>query len=126
MICYDSDMEIETVKFCVTVPETHADAVRQALGEAGAGKVGDYKFTSFSVKGIGRFIPMDGAHPTIGEIGKLEAVPEERIETVCYRKDLENVMVAVKKVHPYEEIAFDIYPLVLDPHKITYRDMRQL
>jgi hypothetical protein len=115
-------MESECVKFGVGVPETHADAVRQALGEAGAGQVGDYKFCSFSVKGVGRFIPMSGAHPTVGEIGKLEEVTEEKIETVCYRKDLDKVIAAVKKVHPYEEIVFDIYPLVLDPHKITYRD----
>jgi hypothetical protein len=118
-------MSNECVKIAVGVPETHADAVRRALGEAGAGQVGDYKYTSFSVKGIGRFIPMKGANPTIGEVGKLEEVAEERIETVCYRRDLDKVIAAVKKVHPYEEIVFDVYPLVLDPHKITYRDNRK-
>jgi hypothetical protein len=115
---------MEAVKFAVSVPETHADAVRQALGEAGAGRVGDYKFTSFSIKGIGRFIPMDGAHPSIGEVSKLEEVVEEKIETVCYRRDLDRMIAAVKKVHPYEQIAFDVSPLLLDPHKITYRDNR--
>jgi hypothetical protein len=52
----------------------------------------------------------------------LQAVEEERIETVCYKKDLENIIAAVKKVHPYEEVAFDVYPLVLDPHRITYKN----
>lgn len=116
----------EAVKFAVTVPETHADAVRQALGEAGAGQVGDYKFTSFSIKGVGRFVPTEGAHPAIGDVGKLEAVAEEKIETVCYRRDLDKVIAVVKKVHPYEEIAFDVYPLLLDPHKITFRDNRKV
>ena len=63
---------METVKLVVYVPETHADIVRKAMGDAGAGIVGDYKFCSFSVKGIGRFIPLSTAHPTIGSIGKLE------------------------------------------------------
>jgi len=112
-------MKDATVKFVVFAPETHADVVRQALGEAGAGKLGDYKFCSFSVKGVGRFIPMDGAHPAIGEVGKPEAVAEERIETVCFKKDLGKIIDAVKAVHPYEEVAFDIYPLVLDPRDIT-------
>jgi hypothetical protein len=111
----------ETVKLVVFVPETHAQIVREALGVAGAGQIGDYKHCSFSIKGIGRYIPLDTAHPFIGTPGKLEEVVEERIETVCYKKDLERIMDAVKKVHPYEEVAFDVYPLVLDPHKTTYK-----
>jgi len=111
----------ETVKFVVYVPETHADIVRKALGDAGAGLVGDYKNCTFSVKGVGRYIPLKTAHPFIGKPGKLEEVLEERIETVCYKKKLDKVIKAIKKVHPYEEIAFDIYPLVLNPHKITHK-----
>jgi len=118
-------MTDKTVKLVVYVPETHADAVRQALGEAGAGKVGDYSFSSFSVKGTGRFLPLEGAHPTIGEVGKLEAVAEERIETVCYEQDLEKVIDAVKKVHPYEQVAIDVYPLLTNPHELTHNPYRQ-
>lgn len=114
-------MAEETVKLVVFVPETHADIVREALGKTGTGVVGDYKFCSFSVKGIGRYIPMEGAHPTISKVGKLEEVAEERIETVCYKKDLKKIMNAVNKVHPYEEVAYDVYPLVLNPHKTTYK-----
>jgi len=99
------------VKIVVTVPESHADAVRQAMAEAGAGKVGNYTNCSFSSKGVGRFMPQVGANPTIGEVGKPEAVEEERIEMVCPREILTNVIAAIKKVHPYEEIASDIYPL---------------
>lgn len=72
----------ETVKIVVFVPETHADLVREAMGKAGAGLIGDYKNCSFSVKGIGRYIPLDTAHPFIGKPGELSEVIEERIETV--------------------------------------------
>lgn len=113
-------MQSEVVKLVVFVPLTHSNQVRQVLGDAGAGKVGDYSHCSFSVKGIGRFLPLLGAHPTIGKVGKLEEVVEERIEIVCYKKDLQNIIKAIKKVHPYEEVALDVYPLVLDPHKTTY------
>lgn len=99
------------VKLVVFVPETHSEAVRQAMGEAGAGKIGDYSFCSFSVKGVGRFQPETGAHPAIGAIRKLESVAEERIEVVCEREKLDAVIEAIKKVHPYEEIALDVYPL---------------
>lgn len=114
-------MQNKVIKLVVFVPETHADIVRKEMGKAGAGTVGDYKFCSFSVKGINRFIPMKSAHPTIGKIGKLEEVVEEKIETVCYKKDLDKIIKAIKKVHPYEEVAIDVYPLILNPHKTTYK-----
>jgi len=99
------------VKIVVFVPETHADAVREAMGKAGAGKIGNYTHCSFSSQGIGRFKPEEGAHPAVGKIGKLESVREERIEAVCERKILQDVITAIKKAHPYEEVALDIYPL---------------
>jgi len=114
-------MTDETVKIVVFVPETHADLVRKAIGDAGAGFVGDYSYCSFSVKGIGRFLPLSTAHPAIGEIGKLEEVVEERIETACYKKDLQKIIKAIYQVHPYEEVAIDVYPLVLDPHQTTHK-----
>jgi len=111
----------EVVKLVVFAPLTHADIVRKAIGEAGAGIIGDYKHCSFSVRGTGRFIPLEGAHPFIGEIEKLEEVEEERIETVCYKKDLNKIIKAIRAVHPYEEIALDVYPLVLNPHETIYK-----
>lgn len=99
------------VKLVVFVPESHADIVRQALGEAGAGKIGNYSFCSFSSKGTGRFLPEQGANPAIGEVGSLEEVAEERIEVICPRERLHDVIEAMKKAHPYEEVAFDIYSL---------------
>lgn len=99
------------VKIVVFVPESCADAVREAMATAGAGRIGNYANCSFSSKGVGRFKPEAGASPAIGEVGKLEEVSEERIEMVCPKDVLTNVISAIKKVHPYEEVAFDIYPL---------------
>ena len=99
------------VKIVVFVPEAHAAAVREAMDKAGAGKIGNYTYCSFSSQGIGRFKPGEGARPVIGKIGKLESVKEERIEAVCPREILNNVVSAIKKVHPYEEVALDVYPL---------------
>ena len=70
----------DMLKIIVFVPLTHADIVRQAIGDAGGGKIGNYSHCSFSSNGIGRFKPLEGAHPAIGEVGKFEEVQEERIE----------------------------------------------
>lgn len=99
------------VKIVVYVPKSHADAVRKAMGDAGAGKIGNYSHCSFSSMGTGRFLPMEGAHPMIGEVGKYETVVEERIEMTCERVLLQGVLTAMKKVHPYNEVAFDVYAL---------------
>lgn len=101
----------KNVKIVIFVPETHTDIVRDAMGKAGAGKIGNYTYCTFSTKGVGRFKPGQGANPHIGEVGTLEEVVEERIETVCEREKLDAVIDAIKSVHPYDEIAYDIYPL---------------
>jgi len=98
-------------KIVVFVPETHAEQLREAMGNAGAGQIGNYSHCTFSMKGVGRFRPNVGANPTIGEIGKLEAVEEERIETVCSEERLKDVLKAIRYAHPYEEPATDVYQL---------------
>ncbi|MDE3046241.1 MAG: hypothetical protein KGJ02_06315 [Verrucomicrobiota bacterium] len=95
----------------ITVPESHADAVREAMGRAGAGKVGNYSYCSYSSKGIGRFMPNKGSHPSVGKEKFLEEVIEERIETICSKDILEHVLEEIKKAHPYEETVIDIYPV---------------
>ncbi len=107
-------MKNSLLKIVVTVPVSHADIVRSAIGEAGGGKLGDYSHCTFSVRGAGRFLPLSGANPTIGEVGKLEEVVEERIEFVCERAQAKAVIAAIKKVHPYEEVALDIIPLLAE------------
>ncbi len=98
------------VKIKITVPVKDAEIVRQALGQAGAGAQGNYQYTSFSVNGVGRFMPKKSAKPAIGQIGKLEQVEEEMIETICHKDLVGQVIAAVKKIHPYEEPAIDIMP----------------
>lgn len=100
------------VKLVIYTPVTHADAVRQSLGDAGAGKIGNYSHCSFSTPGTGRFLPNNQASPAIGQPGVFEAVAEERIEVTCDQGSVQDIVAAVKKVHPYEEIAHDIYPLL--------------
>ncbi len=72
----------------------------------------NYTYCTFSTRGIGRFKAELGANPYIGEVGKIEEVEEERIETVCSRENLQAVISAIKALHPYEEVAFDVYPLM--------------
>jgi len=108
----EGEIMSERVKIVVFVPRSHAEAVRQAMGDAGAGRIGSYSHCSYSVEGTGRYIPLAGANPTIGGVGEYEAVEEERIEAVCERKQAKEVLRAIRKVHPYEEVAIDIYPLI--------------
>lgn len=98
-------------KIVVYVPESHAEQLRNAIGDAGAGIIGKYSHCTFTIKGTGRFKPLDGANPTIGQVGKLEEVSEYRIETVCEAAKLKEVLKAIKAVHPYEEPATDVYPI---------------
>lgn len=102
----------ELVKLVVFVPEENADEVREALGEAGAGKIGEYAFCSYSIKGVGRFKPSDNANPHIGSAGKMEEVNEERIEVACEKDQAADIIKVIKEVHPYEEVVMDIYPML--------------
>lgn len=103
---------MKKVKIVTFVPLENADAVRKALGEAGAGQIGEYSYCSYSVTGHGRFTPSDKANPHTGHAGLQEIVVEERIEVVCDPDKAKQAIAAMKKAHPYEEVAFDIYPLL--------------
>ncbi len=96
------------------MPEKDAEKLRRAVGDAGGGQIGNYSHTSFSVKGIGRFLPREGASQAIGQVGKLEEVAEERIEITCEREQLNEIVKATRANHPYEEPVIDIYPMLLE------------
>lgn len=98
-------------KLVVFSPVTYADEIREALGKVGAGAIGDYSGCSFSSSGTGRFTPIAGAEPFIGEIGKGEEVNEERIEVVFPRPIRSKVLKAMLGAHPYEEPAYDLFAL---------------
>ncbi|MBT4121259.1 MAG: hypothetical protein HOA57_03705 [Candidatus Magasanikbacteria bacterium] len=104
--------ESKYVKIKVTVPKENADEIRQVLGEAGAGKVGNYEFCSYSYPVIGRFRPLAGANPAIGKVGELEEIDEECIECICSVDILESVITKLKQAHPYEEPVIDIISLL--------------
>jgi hypothetical protein len=105
-------VNFKQVKIATTVPHEDADKIRKALGEAGAGSIGDYRYCSFSITGKGRFMPTEQADPHIGEANKLELVEEEQIEVICERDKAKQVIAALRKAHPYEEPIIDVVPLL--------------
>ncbi|MCA9594724.1 MAG: Nif3-like dinuclear metal center hexameric protein [Myxococcales bacterium] len=100
------------LKLVVFVPADRADALRNALSEeAGAGVIGNYSHCSFNLLGRGTFWGNDQANPQVGQRGHLESVDELRMEMVCDRKALPRVAEVIHRVHPYEEPAWEAYPL---------------
>jgi hypothetical protein len=104
-------MKDKQFKLVVFVPQTHIEQVRIAASNAGAGRIGKYDSCFFMTSGIGTYKPLKGAKPSKGEIGELERVGKVRLETTVPKNKLKKVMAAIKKVHPYEEVACDIYEL---------------
>ena len=102
-------------KWVVYVPAEHAGAVREAIFAAGGGHIGDYSHCSWSVSGTGQFLPHDGASPTIGNIGTVERVSEERVEVLAPARLRSHILAAMRAAHPYEEPAFDIFALAPVP-----------
>jgi dinuclear metal center YbgI/SA1388 family protein len=98
-------------KIVVFVPQNSIEIVRDSMSKAGAGWIGNYRDCFFSTLGEGTFKPLEDTNPYIGSIGKLERVDEFRLETVVAEKGLKGVIAAMKKAHPYEEVAYDLYPL---------------
>ena len=105
----------ELDKWVVYVPRDSADAVRAAMFDAGAGRLGDYSHCSWSVSGIGQFLPHDGASPAIGNVGTVERVEEDRFEVIAPARLRGAVLAAMRAAHPYEEPAFDIFALLPPP-----------
>jgi hypothetical protein len=93
------------------VPEGHADAVLAAIGDAGAGRIGNYSHCSFTVRGVGRFTPLDGADPYLGAAGRPERVDEVRVECIVESEKLDDVVLALRAAHPYEEPALMSWPV---------------
>lgn len=102
-------------KLVVFVPEDALDRVRDALFAAGAGRIGRYERCSWYTAGTGTFLAGEGTAPAVGERGREERVPEVRLETVYPAEREAEVVQAVRAAHPYEEPAFDLYPLVSPP-----------
>jgi len=99
------------LKLVVFVPRANTDAVCAAMFDAGAGHIGRYDSCSFRTPGTGTFRGEAGTNPAIGIPGRLERVDEDRVETIVPQRLLSRVIDAMRKAHPYEEVAFDVYPL---------------
>jgi dinuclear metal center YbgI/SA1388 family protein len=98
-------------KLVAYVPVTHYEAVRDALFAAGCGHIGNYDSCGFSSGGHGTFRALQGATPFVGKVGELETIEEVRLETILVA-GMESVAIdTLKFVHPYEEVAYDIYPV---------------
>lgn len=99
------------LKLVVFVPPTALERVRNAAGDAGAGAIGAYVHCAFETRGTGTFLPQEGANPAVGRVGRRESVDESRLEMVVPERELQGVIAAVLEAHPYEEVAYDVYPL---------------
>jgi hypothetical protein len=99
-------------KLVVFVPREALDDVRAAVFAAGAGRIGEYERCSWYTAGTGTFLGGAGSSPTVGERGREERVAELRLETVFPEERQDEVLAALRAAHPYEEPAFDIYPLL--------------
>lgn len=107
-------------KVVVFVPEEAVEQVRNAMAEAGAGRIGHYTHCSFRARGVGSFLPEAEAKPHLGTAGKLEEVDEWRLEMICTGSALDAVLSAMRENHPYEEVAYDVYELANEPVKLGY------
>lgn len=96
-------------KICYFVPATHLEKTKQALFDAGAGRIGNYDSCAWQCSGQGQFRPLEGSSPFLGESGALEIVNEYKVELVCSDDLINQAILALKQAHPYEEPAYEIY-----------------
>lgn len=106
------NIDIKRVKIFVTVPLENLEMIRNIVCETGAGIIGDYTYCTSSTKSLGTFKPNDNTNPYIGEKNNLEFVEEEKLEVICDIDKVKKVITKLKEVHPYEEPAIDIVPLI--------------
>lgn len=98
-------------KLAFFVPVENAENVKEAVFATGAGRIGDYEACCFQTCGTGQFRPLAGAEPHLGQVGRLESVEEMKIELVCQDDLIKAAINALKKAHPYEEVAYDVWQL---------------
>ena len=98
-------------KLCFYVPETHLDEVKKAVFTAGGGRIGRYDSCCWQVLGKGQFRPLQGSEPFLGQLGHVEEVAEWKVELVVADELIHDVVKAMKKTHPYQTPAFDVWRL---------------
>lgn len=98
-------------KVCFYVPVEAVESVKNALFQAGAGKIGAYEGCAWQTLGEGQFLPLEGSKPVIGQPLHPQKVPEYKVEMVCSEENIRSVVKALYKVHPYEEPVYQIIRL---------------
>lgn len=98
-------------KLAFYVPSSHLENVKQSVFATGAGKIGDYEACCWQVLGVGQFKPLAGAQPFIGKLDEITSVEEYRVELVCADECVALAVAALKRAHPYEEPAYDVWKL---------------
>ena len=98
-------------KICVYVPENSVEKVKEALFEAGAGRIGNYDSCCWQTAGTGQFRPLENSNPAIGTLNKIERLNEIKIELVCADDLVKPAIQAMRLAQPYEEPAFDVWQL---------------
>ena len=106
------NLNVKKVKIITTIRPENTEEVRNAICEEGSGIIGNYSYCTMSTKCIGTFKPNDDANPYIGEKNNLEFVEEDKLEVVCPVEKVKSVVTKLREVHPYEEPAIDIIPLL--------------
>lgn len=99
-------------KLSFYVPASHAEAVKQALFEQGAGRIGHYDRCAWQVLGEGQFRPLAGSAPYLGQVGELEKVAEYKIEMVCADELIKTVVQTLLACHPYQQPAYEVYKIL--------------
>ena len=98
---------MQVLKLCFYVPESHLEVVKEAVFNAGAGRIETYDQCCWQVKGQGQFRPLDGSNAFLGEVNKVEVVDEFRVEMLLDEHGKKQVTKALKEAHPYEVPAYD-------------------
>lgn len=107
-------MNKECCKLEIYVPETHVEAVKKAIFDAGAGKIGNYDCCCWQTSGVGQFRPLPGSKPFLGTADIVEKVDEIKLELICHCDLIPTVIVALRQAHPYETPAFQYWPVKMD------------
>ena len=102
-------MKVQLVFF---IPQDFTEKILTYIGRLGAGRIGKYSHCSFATGGWARFKPDDMAQPYYGKAGEIAKVREDRVEILCLRSEVKKIISEVKKLHPYEEVGFSIFPVL--------------
>lgn len=98
-------------KICFFVPESHVEAVKHAMFDAGAGRYENYDCCAWQTLGTGQFRPLEGSTPFLGDKGTIEIVAEYKVEMLCAEDCLDEVIAAMTHAHPYEVPAYEAWPV---------------